>query len=890
MPEDISDLASPIEEQSDISDIASSIEDIEPPKINKKSFGRKALEQIPSGFNKVIFEALSTPSRAADELHGINKTIISKLPFIGGEKVKQAAEEDFKRANLPLKDYWPTVHDWFIEEPTDRSERILSSGGEFLGEATKALLPLGTVNKGLNATEQVIKAAPEVVKGRLPKIIDAVKNTPAAVKNYMDDITRNFAEKPLATSAVEIGSNIGAGFGEQIAEESGGGEGSQFIGGLTGGFLGGGGLTSAMYRPTQKFIKFQMSRFSPEAREAAAKEYAAQHFGSINTPEAQGGLAEAERLKEKIPGFNPTLAEATDMPSAKTFQQDFEGRAEGVDLDQLVKRREDSLTSIKDYADNKFGALNFDRELEDLNKLREPLLQKRENKLGEFQEKRQDYAESRLPAADRTDTGSRLRDRYFDLRTEKSNEMSELAKKLNINTTRRVNIDSLKERFDAIVPKGIFEDRENTPKVIEEVLKTGKDAPVTFKDIKQLRERLGQEIRDTLGDSKPNSKKLSNLYAAKSQLDEFMEFDLPRNMPKTAENYKKFLKAYRDEYIIPFENNDVYKIRKGDKQGDYITRDERIADIFFKKGDITAARQYKQTFKNDPYAFEALKDSILDKARERVVKDGVIDPKAMDKWLKDHDSVLNEFPAIKRYFNNTQSATKEMADRAARLEERKAMIDKNFFNSIVGKNSEQVVNNALKDKKLMRKLQLATKSNPDALRKAVWDRAMKEGNRMPDFIEQNKIPMMRALGKDHYNDLLDVSKAFQMMERVRAPEGAAIEINPYSKIEKTVGTSIPSMYARARSVNMGKAGADFMAAELFQRYSIGASKRKAETIMKEMLYKPELASDMANYVRTNGKNRQAYRRLNSYLMSIGLNPMTEGSQNEKESNKQSKQQ
>ena len=92
----------------------------------------------------------------------------------------------------------------------------------------------------------------------------------------------------------------------------------------------------------------------------------------------------------------------------------------------------------------------------------------------------------------------------------------------------------------------------------------------------------------------------------------------------TSGRYNQFRKACFDEYIKPFEEGTVYKVRMRDGRGFYKTTDEKVAEAFWQPGNITAARQYKAVLAADPEANAALEAVALDSLRDAAVRDGVI--------------------------------------------------------------------------------------------------------------------------------------------------------------------------------------------------------------------------------------------------------------------------
>lgn len=75
-------------------------------------------------------------------------------------------------------------------------------------------------------------------------------------------------------------------------------------------------------------------------------------FSGLQGADAAQGLADAQQLRAKMPGFNPTLGEATGLQSALTQQASLEGNKGGTILDNYVDRKAVSEQGIADFAAN----------------------------------------------------------------------------------------------------------------------------------------------------------------------------------------------------------------------------------------------------------------------------------------------------------------------------------------------------------------------------------------------------------------------------------------------------------------------------------------------------------------------------------------------------------
>jgi hypothetical protein len=116
-----------------------------------------------------------------------------------------------------------------------------------------------------------------------------------------------------------------------------------------------GGLAPAILAGTPtalatRAIRGVARRVSPQAQREAGREAVQDMMGQELSPEAGQRLSEAERLRKEIPGFEPSLGEATGSQALIAQQKRIEGQASGRDLDALTARRRGSEEAIDAFA------------------------------------------------------------------------------------------------------------------------------------------------------------------------------------------------------------------------------------------------------------------------------------------------------------------------------------------------------------------------------------------------------------------------------------------------------------------------------------------------------------------------------------------------------------
>jgi hypothetical protein len=325
--------------------------------------------------------------------------------------------------------------------------------------------------------------------------------------------------------------------------------------------------------------------------------------------------------------------------------------------------------------------------------------------------------------------------------------------------------------------------------------------------------------------------------------------------------------------------------------GDYLTPNEKIADVFFKKGDQTGAKQFKTTFGDDPEANQAMHDSIIDKVRSSVLNNnGEIDPVKMNKFMKDHDSVLNEFPDVKSELSDTGTAASALQQRGQQMQQRTQQVNDSFMNTIANGDPDSVIKSALSDPAKMRQLRFAARENPDALRQSLWKRIQAEGGstapgeipdgaKMLDFINKNEKSLKMVYTPDHISDLKDISLMYGMMKHVPITTGQPVNLSTMKAIEGKMGMSYPSMMSQLRAYEQ-KRTSMFWTAFNFGRSALYQSgNRAAEEQLRNSFYNPSVAKSFADSIASGGKNAIASRRLNTYMGLTGAKSLMGGNGN-----------
>lgn len=812
--------------------------------------------QFAYGVNEKLADIIDAPGRMANAITGPIVNTVANLFRTEQEDYQPNPSQSVLTA--PLRGN---------PDPVSGPQRIARRVGEEVGAtAPFAAVPfLGALARtGLPAAN----TAPTIMSS----VVQGVKNTPVAA-----------ATGELAAT---LGSGAGAGVAGEIAPGNTTAE-------ITGQLLGGVTPTVIGNMPAALAVRggrALASRFAPEALNRAAQK----EVGEVVGPHmSDSGLNEAERLRETIPGFNPSLAEATGSPALIATQRRIEREAAGAELETLAARRRANESAVQTFITEKSPEtdLPLDYVIDTANRRVQNLRYEVGRPIVSI-ERRQREAAGALPTADRSAVGETLRTTLVNERTKARDTLGRLADSLGLNDVdMSIPFGRIRNEIVAeFTPGSVFDDIKNYPEVVEAIRsvnpvrrnpQTGQmePQPITFNDLKALRERITDDLLDAQAGANPSRKKVRSLAALKAKVDGAIDELGASTDPNIAQNYTAFRQAYFEQYIERFEKGAAFKVRQKDGRGFYKTPDERVAQAFFAPGDVSAARQFKTVYGDNLEANAALEATVLDSLRDSTVRDGRIVPELFETWMRKHQSVLSEFPQIQRGVESAQELVTALSTRQAQLVSRQSGIEDRVLvrelNALERgtKTAESVIDSAVKDPRKMDQVVNSLRGNPEALnalKRHIWDSAANlNGKELGDFLTTFDKSLKRALGPTHYGDLVTISKARQMMDRMPEPKGQGYSPNPLKDIEQSIGMGIPQIGSRVFAVESGRTSARYMITDAFGRFMRGRSQARSEALLKEALYNPEVARDLATMTHMSKVPHVIARRLYVRLFNLG---------------------
>ena len=833
------------------------------------------LAQVPAGFNDALGDVVDLPSRVVTPMLNPVREAVGLDPITPeSEPAIASLGETIKAAN------------YAVPEPETALGRINRRVGQELGFtvpfAAFPLIGVQAINASARATSMGGRALLEAL--------------------------RPFARSPMLTTIGEAASAVGAGLlggaareafpDSDIAETAG-----QVAGGIIPGLM----PVTVASRLGARALRGQ----TEQAVNSEAQRAVADALGGRLTPETDQALRDSREVVEKAPGFKPSIAERSGDAALVATQEGIEQGMSGGELDAAVARRTENERAVDQFGKRRAPqAAPQPAFIVDTASGRIDDIRARAGRLSEAAgEKQRSLAEARLPQADRAGQGEVVRERLKSLRGKARADMGRRAAELGIEDIPATDqfLDWASSVDEALAPTSVFQDAKKRPesmvdidrvrkkiaaqqKARDEAIAKGAEPPeideITFNDVKALRERLTDDLLDETGSANPSRKRVRQLSILRARVDDLVE-DIGKSIddPELAQRYGEFRKTYFEEYIQRFERGVAFKVQQK-QRGFYRTPDEKVAETFFQPGNVTAARQYRSTFGDDPEAQGAMVATVLDSLRSNVVKDGVIDQKAFDAWQKKHASVLAEMPEIGQVVSDISTANGALTARQQQITARTALInDQKLVKALdkftsADKSPEAVIQTALSDPRLMKRMVGILRRDPDALaslKRHIWDEAT-SGNAgdMTAYIQKHGDALQVVLGGDHMKDIATIFSAKEMMERVRTPRGQAVEPRPGEFVERQIGQGIPQLGSRIFAFKSGRMQKGYLVLDTALRGLRGRAAYKAEDMLKAALYDEDVARSMANIVMT-GKPRDGWvKRIRSHIFDVGYGATVRG--------------
>jgi hypothetical protein len=864
-------------------------------------------EQVPSGIWRGIEgfadSVANMPFTAAQGAHDTLRTIINgRNALIGNDSripeadIVPAMRQGFDRAAGMIpggsqvgeaaaqgKEYLMTPP----REPQDATERVAARGAEIFGTALPAVL------------------APQALALRQPA---SYASSPATARTAIGQVGENMLKStmnaPGRTAATELGYAALAGTGGGIGNE---------VGGPVGEAIGSMALPMAGAAATTFSPAFAAGRavraLAPTVSEKAATSRARQMVGETLGQELPRYQQEVARSREVERAVNRgaeaagspdrmelSLAERTGSPAITAAQRDLERRMTGETLEEAYKRRVSQDRAVDAFA----GGVAPRSALtpEDLASLARRRSDAVNIKIRDQQSQaalEREMLARRVPTADLVEQGGNIRAALDDRRKAVKAAFDVRAAEEGINSA-NVTLDFWqfqKHIKDAYAPR-TFDNPAYRPKVLDAITSFGTEGgrqPVTFQDVKGLRERIVDDLMVAQRSSNPTEKmREASLSRLLRDFDSFItDAELQNASPALAQKWRNYRRDYKALYLEPFRQPDIRGYSARDVEGFKKMSAEAVAADLVKPGNVRAIRAYKSALEAmEPMTpehlrgLEAVEAVALDSLAKYAVRDGVIDPARMAAWRRENAVLLEELPFVQGTVADIAEANTRLLNRQRTLTSRAKMVERATLERKLSqieagsKSADSLIDDAVKNPAIAQRLRSRLRNDPAALnglRASVWERIpLDDPANTRAFLERYGKSLDAVFTPQHMKNVRFIADAREMADRIPVPEGAGPEQVPFRGVEDKLGMSVPSLGAALRTIHTGRTTPFFEGPRVGLNWLRARSKRQLDELWQQALYDPEVAADLAAVIRN--PDRLTVQRLmgKTFRFGIGIEP------------------
>jgi hypothetical protein len=184
-----------------------------------------------------------------------------------------------------------------------------------------------------------------------------------------------------------------------------------------------------------------------------------------------------------------------------------------------------------------------------------------------------------------------------------------------------------------------------------------------------------------------------------------------------AAKLKEANRFYAEEYVPRFKQGFGADIAAKYSSGEFRTPDQLVTELITKRPNNTqAAKDFKLLFDEVPEAWQALRSGYLDELYRGgglIDKNGRINQRSLDTFLRKHEPTLAEFPQIKGELKQLSADNSALLERRAAIvaTEKKLAAD-DLFKLFQGRDPNVVLTEAATNPNAMRVLAFQARHEP----------------------------------------------------------------------------------------------------------------------------------------------------------------------------------
>lgn len=643
----------------------------------------------------------------------------------------------------------------------------------------------------------------------------------------------------------------------------------------------------------------RLGRFLPGAQREAAGGKVERELQELLGPRGKDSLERALELATQIPGFKPTLGQASGAPGIIAREANLQDSSAAA-LEKASEWYDANLGAIGGALGDRFPSADIspiapgkqaltaaERKLstkqQQVEKSREALADRFERmKVGEYGEKLRAKRNERMIEAQ-------------NIKNQKYNDVYAAADAANLRVdmsdvdefvARTVAADKnafqdMPRTFQKVLSKGY---RENAPAVLSPDGKPKSKSQARFQELHSLMREASREAKTTTNPT--HAYFLGQLSdVLRSKVRGFEEAGLGEVSEKLRDANRFYNEGYREVFKEGAGGRLDPRLAMA-KFGETTDDEDIVRKLFFKEGKEKGIKDFFRIYGDDPEALDMLRGGILDIFVKEAIDNTTrtISPRAAESFFNRYHHALERLPGVRAELSNAKTANEAMIARAQTLHEQSKRVAKSTLAKVTGsENPADDVAKAFASPKAMTALAgtaRKVRGGPESLRRAVAEHIMAQPDPLSYFAENRKV-IQRALathgadqaahvGAKHMADLESLAEAMSMIQRnvppTRLPSTSAVK----DPVQERFGSSIRTIAAHHRSVAQGRGSAADAIINFMSKYAFKIREDHANALFEEAVYDPNVARTLAAAAREGKPSSGIRRRLAAHMLSLGI--------------------
>lgn len=690
----------------------------------------------------------------------------------------------------------------------------------------------------------------------------------------------------LATKPAQIPALITSTFGSGVGLEAGG----DVAAGLgldrqTGEAIGAGigGFASAVApNAVTAGVTSVKNRLSPSANKARAETQVGREITEQldSYPPSRANIDRSLEISDEIPGFEPSLPARSGAPGLIAEEKRLVSQSPKT-LNRAVQNAEENRRAVQAYVEGKFPAAGGETAVARVGRLQKQSMTRLEQMRTAVDDKLDDAVRVFETNPSNAENGNRLRDLFFKqkevysgIRGQKYQEVYEAAERLGA----KASIDDVAQYADDVLKNELNAyQASEIPTVFRQAVK--EKGEISFAKLHSLYKRTNADLAALRGSQAVDKDfRIMLLEGLKTRLNGKLAAFEGEGFGEVAVKLKEANRFYAEEYLPRFKQGFGSDLAARYPSGEFRTADQMITSLVTKANNTQAARDFKMLFDEIPEAHQALRAGYLDELYRNtgvINKDGRINQRALDTFLRKHEPTLKEFPSIRTELRTLALDNEALLARRAHLvAAEKKLAANDLYKLFQGRDPVVILTEATTNKNAMRVLEITARRDPN-MAKGLARGIAEHVTLQPDpaaFFAANEEAIrigLRPLGQEHFRNLKTAVEALTINSRNPAAVSVqAGSVTPDAIAEK-FGSSPRAMIAHVLNVERGRTGAAQEGAAFLGRWFDKLRRDHKAVAMEAVFYDKDTARALANIAR-NPASEKAKLDFATQMTALGV--------------------